>query len=154
MPDAPTRLLRTLDSDWDALRASFDGLPPEELVRPRTLGEWSLKDILAHVSTWEEEALHHLPVILAGSRPPRYASVGGIDAFNARAAERDAALSLDAVLSRFNETHEHLMAFVATIPPEQLASGTRARRRLQLDAYSHYRLHAGAIREWRETTRL
>ena len=27
-------------------------------------GSWSVKDIIAHVTTWEEEALKHLPLIL------------------------------------------------------------------------------------------
>jgi hypothetical protein len=36
------------------------------------MGEWSVKDILAHVTTWEEEALKYLPLILTGGRPPRY----------------------------------------------------------------------------------
>jgi hypothetical protein len=46
---------------------------------------WSVHDILAHVTTWEEEALKHLPLILKRGAPPRYSVVyGGIHAFNAR----------------------------------------------------------------------
>jgi hypothetical protein len=33
---------------------------------------WSIRDILAQVTTWEEEALKHLPLILRGGTPPRY----------------------------------------------------------------------------------
>ena len=47
-------------------------------------GGWSIKDIIAHVTTWEGEALTHLPRILAGEKSPRYSvTYGGIDAFNA-----------------------------------------------------------------------
>ena len=35
-------------------------------------GDWSVCDILAHVTTWEQEALKYLPTILEGSTPPRY----------------------------------------------------------------------------------
>src|SRR5439155_22727255 len=31
--------------------------------------DWSVRDILAHVATREEEALTHLPLILEGGRP-------------------------------------------------------------------------------------
>ena len=59
------------------------------LVAPNVVDDWSVKDILAHVTTWEEEALKHLPLIIAGRTPPRSAAQGGIDAFNARATEDD-----------------------------------------------------------------
>ena len=36
---------------------------------------------MAHVATWEGEAVNALPIIMHGKRPPRY---GGVDGFNAR----------------------------------------------------------------------
>src|SRR5437773_1337186 len=41
-------------------------------MKPGVTGDWSVRDILAHVSTWEEEALTHLPLILEGGTPARY----------------------------------------------------------------------------------
>ena len=53
-----------------------------------------MQDILAHVTTWEEEALRYLPRILEGGTPPRYSTTyGGIDAFNAQMTARKARLS-------------------------------------------------------------
>ena len=61
------------------------GLSDAELMEPGVTGAWSVKDIIPHVTGWEEEALTHLPLILAGGRPPRYSvRYGGIDAFNAQ----------------------------------------------------------------------
>jgi hypothetical protein len=58
-------------------------LSDAQLMEPGVTGDWSVRDILAHVSTWEEEALPHLPLILEGGTPPRYSvRYGGIDAFN------------------------------------------------------------------------
>jgi hypothetical protein len=47
-------------------------------MEPGAIGEWSIKDILAHVTIWEKEALKHLPLIIAGGRPPRYVTYGGM----------------------------------------------------------------------------
>jgi hypothetical protein len=80
-------LLNRLDTAWAALTDSYAGVPDSQLVEPGVVDDWSVKDILAHVTTWEEEALKHLPLIIAGGTPPRYAAQGGIDAFNARATE-------------------------------------------------------------------
>ncbi|HEX8132353.1 MAG TPA: maleylpyruvate isomerase N-terminal domain-containing protein, partial [Actinomycetes bacterium] len=88
------RLLRQLDAAWTALGDSYAGLDDDQLVEPGVVEDWSVKDILAHVTTWEEEALQHLPLIIAGGTPPRYAAQGGLDAFNARATEAGRGRSL------------------------------------------------------------
>ena len=110
-------------------------------------GEWSVKDVLAHVTTWEDEALKHLPTVAGGGRPPRYASTGGIDAFNARTFEAKRRKSLSEVLDELDKTHSRLLGYIAAIPAHQLSP--RFVSRLRLDTYGHYRLHAAAIREWR-----
>ena len=109
------------------------------------------RDILAHVTTWEEEALTHLPLILKGGRPPRYStSYGGIDAFNALMTERKRDLSLPEVRRQVDEVHGRLIDYVRRAPEELFARETRFRRRLRLDAYGHYPKHARAIRAWRD----
>ena len=145
------QLLKRVDRAWQGLLASYAGLSEAELMQPGVTGDWSVKEIIAHVTWWEEEALTHLPVILDGGRPPRYSvQYGGIDAFNALMAERKAGLSLSEVLEARDETHRRLVEFLQTVPESELVRETRFRRRLRLDTYGHYRLHAEAIRAWRE----
>ncbi|MDI3341000.1 MAG: DinB family protein [Sphaerobacter sp.] len=145
------RLRDQIDAAWAALQEPIAGLTDEELLEPGVMGDWSVKDILAHITAWEEEALRHLPVILEGGRPPRYATVyGGIDAFNAQMAPQKRALSLDDVRRQFVATHQRLLTCLERVPPEALVGDTRFRRRLRLDTYGHYPLHARAIRAWRK----
>ena len=93
------RLLKRLDRAWEAFKQSYAGVPDAELLEPGVTGAWSIKDIIAHVTWWEEEALTHLPLILTGGRPPRYSvTYGGIDAFNARMTEKRKDWSLAEVL--------------------------------------------------------
>jgi hypothetical protein len=150
MPRELERLLRQLDAAWTALAASYAGLPEALLVQPGVVDDWSVKDIVAHVTTWEQEALKHLPLIVAGGTPPRYAAQGGIDAFNARATEAGRRLSLAEVLRRRDETHARLVELVRSQPGGTFGGRTRARRRLRLDTYGHYPEHTAAIRAWRE----
>jgi hypothetical protein len=147
--DQVERLLRRLDVAWTAFSESYAGLPAERLVEPGVVDGWSVKDILVHVTTWEGEALHHLPVVIAGGRPPRYAEQGGIDAFNARSTEAGRRRSLDEVLRRHAETHARLVEFIRKQPPGTFGGQTRARRRLRLDTYGHYPEHTAAIQAWR-----
>ena len=144
------QLLHRIETAWTALLDSVDGLSAARLEEPGVLGDWSVKDVLAHVTTWEEETLKYLPVIASGNRTPRYASQGGIDAFNARVSEEKRSLSLAQVRRQLNETHRRLIAFIEKTPDDQFATETRFRRRLRYDTYGHYPEHVEAIREWRK----
>jgi len=146
------QLLQRLDRAWAAFQESYAGLSDAELMESGVTGVWSVRDIIAHVTWWEEEALAHLPLILAGGKPPRYSVThGGIDAFNAKMTEQRKHLSLAEVLARQDEVHHRLVAFVRGAPEEQTAGEARFRRRLRLDTYGHYPKHAAAIRAWRES---
>src|SRR5436189_4707113 len=109
------QLLKRLDTAWTAFKESYAGLPDSRLTESGVVGDWSVKDILAHVTTWEEEALKYLPLIIEGGRPPRYATYGGIDAFNARMAERKRGISLDEVRQHVDETHRRLIDFIRNV---------------------------------------
>jgi hypothetical protein len=144
------QLLRRLDKAWIAFRESYDGLPEARLLEPGVTGTWSVRDLLAHVTTWEEEALKNLPLILKGGKPAPYSvKYGGIDAFNAQMTEQKRHLSLSDVLRQLDETHRRLIDFIQRAPEDQFLTETRFRHRLRLDTYSHYPKHAEAIRKWR-----
>ena len=143
-------LLRRIERAWADLKASYTGLSAEQLTEPGVTEGWSVRDILAHVTTWEEEALKYLPLILEGGTPPRYSvTYGGIDAFNAAMTAQKARWSLPEVLARLDDVHRRLVALVQAAPEAELVRDTRFRRRLRLDTYSHYPKHAEAIRTWR-----
>jgi hypothetical protein len=145
------QLLRRLDEAWTKFRDSYAGLSAADFLEPGVTKAWSVRDIIAHVTTWEEEALRHLPTILDGRRPPRYSvSHGGIDAFNALMTERKRALPLEELFRQQDEVHRRVIRLIGRTPDDQLASETRFRRRLRLDTYRHYLIHAEAIRRWRE----
>ena len=83
--DPTRRVLERLQTAWAAFTVSYAGLSDAQMLAPGVTGAWSVRDIVAHVTTWDEEALRHLPLILRGGTPPRYSVLyGGIDAFNAR----------------------------------------------------------------------
>jgi hypothetical protein len=146
-----SQLINRIDSAWTIFNASYAGLSDAEMMEPGVTGDWSVKDVIAHVTWWEEEALTHLPTILAGEKPQRYSvKYGGINAFNAQMAEQKKDLPLAEVLRWHKDTHRRLLDLVETAPEEHIIRETPFRHRLRLDTYSHYREHTAAIQEWRE----
>lgn len=145
-----TQVLQRLETAWNDFQESYAGLSEAQLLMPGVAGTWSVRDIIAHVTWWEEEALKHLPVIHEGKRPPRYSvTYGGINAFNALMTEQRRRLSVAEVLRQHHEVHARLVEYVRGAPPELFVRETPFRRRLRLDTYGHYPLHAKAIRQWR-----
>ena len=119
------------------------------MLEPGVTGSWSVKDVIAHVTTWEEEALKHLPIILTGGKPPRYSVThGGIDAFNAATTEQKRDFEVAEVLRQRDAVHHRLIEFIESMPEDHLSSDSRFRRRLRADT-SHYPIHAKAISNWR-----
>jgi len=145
------QVLLKLEKAWNAFCESYAGLRSEQMLLPGVMEDWSVKDLIAHVSWWEEEALKHLPHILQGKRPPRYSLLyGGIDAFNAQMTALKRTLTLEEVLHQAVETHRRLVNYLATVPDDVFAHETRFRRRLRLDTYGHYPIHTAAIWSWRD----
>jgi hypothetical protein len=143
--------LKKIGTAWTGLEESYAGLTETQLLEPSVVGEWSVKDILAHLTTWEQEALKYLPVVLAGSRPPRYSTqYGGLDAFNALISEQKRGLSLAEVRRQQAESHKQLIEYLQAAPVEPFEKPTPFRHRLKLETYGHYNLHAKMIRDWRE----
>lgn len=144
------QVIARLDTAWREFEESYAGLTEVQLLTPGVTGNWSVRDIIAHVTWWEEEALKHLPLVREGGRPTRYSvKYGGINAFNAQMTAQRSTLSLAEVFQQQRDVHARLIAYVRAAPAELYARETRFRRRLRLDTYSHYPIHARAIRNWR-----
>ena len=144
------QVLKRLHAAWADFEDSYAGLTTAQLLLAGVTGRWSVRDLIAHVTWWEEEALEHLPLVRAGGRPPRYSvRYGGIDAFNALRTEHRKHLSLDEVLAQHHAVHARLIDYVRHAPAELFTRETRFRRRLRLDTYGHYPIHTRGIRAWR-----
>jgi len=144
------QLLRRMEKAWRAFQDSYAGLSDSQLMEPGVTKAWSVRDILVHVTSWEQETLKHLPLILKGGRPPLYsATYGGIHAFNAQMTARKMYLPLSEVLREQSSTHSQVVAFIGSTPEDRIRNDTRFRRRLRLDTYGHYPKHTDAIRIWR-----
>ena len=147
------QLLRRMEKAWQVFQDTYAGLSDSQMMESGVTKAWSVRDILVHVTSWEQETLKHLPLILKGGRPPLYSTTyGGISAFNAQITALKKHLSLSEVLREQSSTHSRVVAFIESTPEDKIRNDTRFRRRLRLDTYGHYPKHAEAIRNWRVHT--
>jgi hypothetical protein len=115
--------LETLAGGHDEVHRLLEGIPDATLVAPATIGggEWSAKDLLGHLTTWEEIALVTMDEWRRSERPSIMDTfaVDGTDDLNAREVQRKAPTSLDDVRRRFREVHEQVVASIAEMSDDE-----------------------------------
>lgn len=74
-----TEQLQTFQQKFDALIATAEKYPPELQIEPGVTGEWSAREVLAHINGWIVEAQRRFPRYAKGTGNIDY----NIDVFNA-----------------------------------------------------------------------
>ena len=68
-PTTKAQLLSEMAKEHEALERFFETLGPGEVVRPGAVGQWSAKDVLAHLTAWEQLVLGWYQAGLRGETP-------------------------------------------------------------------------------------
>jgi hypothetical protein len=92
-------LLALLEDSHERVVEAIQGLSPEEMVEPGAMDDWSVKDILAHLTRWEAEVIKLLWQARQGMRPTSLLNQShSVDEVNARWREEDQARPLERIL--------------------------------------------------------
>lgn len=101
-----------------ALQA-IEGFPETALETPGACGAWSVKDIIAHLASYEEVLIDILSGF-AGRHPTpaldSFIELGG--SFNDTEVEKRKGRSMREVLDEFNDAHAQVMSLAERISPE------------------------------------
>jgi hypothetical protein len=84
-----SELLAELDHEWANIERIYAGFSEADMITPGVQGEWSIKDILVHLSAWEKYLLDRLGYVMTGQLPqyPTMASWDDVHRFNAQVYE-------------------------------------------------------------------
>jgi hypothetical protein len=119
----PEEALETVARCHRDVRSLLAGISVEELEEPATIGggEWSAKDLVGHLTTWEEIALTSLEEWRRGERPAieDTFAVAGSDALNADEVARKSVASAPELLRQFDEVHQQLAENLRGITSEE-----------------------------------
>ena len=117
-----------LEAGRARLDALLTSLSDEQLSRPATIGggDWSAKDLIGHVATWEEMALEALKGWREGTTPwfdqEPYVGPGSTDRINAATIERKSSLSLRQIRMSAEQTHRQLVSSIQALTDEEWSS--------------------------------
>jgi hypothetical protein len=123
----PELLHSRIHEEWEALAAVVSALDEGHIVR-RDEGEWSVKDILAHIAAWEKFLITNqflgIPAADALCVAPEVLERAGEDEVNAILFERSRDRSLTDIQFDWYETHRWLMSELAKLVEAQLKMET------------------------------
>ncbi len=152
-------VMRTARSKWEALLAEVG---ETRLTEPGVEGDWSLKDIIAHITYFETWAADNVIAIRRGEPRPQAEYQGlEMDEENARIYERLRAKPLAQVLQESQVSFQRSIEAVQGLRDEDLYDPkfTRAAGAdwtvfdlIEGDTFEHYNDHSTSVRAWLDRT--
>jgi hypothetical protein len=144
--------IRRLASSRESTLALVARLPEHEILRPRTLDRWSVKDVLAHLLSCDEETVRRFRLIARGQAARiQWFDMAYADRFNARTVARARRLGLPTVLARMARVRADLIRRFERLPTGTLRDPSHEYTVVQwlpAPGWSHEQDHLSEISAW------
>jgi uncharacterized damage-inducible protein DinB/predicted RNase H-like HicB family nuclease len=148
-------LLARLAAERSGLLEQLIGLDERALTEVLAVGDWTVKEVLAHIAAWDRWVLREMKRMLRGEAPD-ITTAQNEDAFNAANVPAWRNRALEEVLAELQEARATWVAWLETLPVEEFFR----RRSFQGDNWAfpgwlkvywrHDAEHAAQIATWRE----
>ncbi len=117
-PATKARLVQDIKTWHKKLEKRIAGFSREDMLRTKTVGEWSIKDMMAHVTAWEIYFLERYSEGLAGKKidMPDWSKPGTVDAINRHIFEKNRSRDLNNIMKDFSATYQQILSIVESIP--------------------------------------
>ena len=149
-------LTDALEAARAKLDAALDGLSAEELTALGPVGDWSVKDLLAHVTAWDVDLLTNLGKVKRGLKPGRTQWNKALiqaqnEAWHTELRDRP----LERVLADYDGVHAQVLKAVQGLSDQELESpadwlGGKPLYQYFVDhIVTHEDEHGAELAEWR-----
>ena len=146
-------------------RARFEGtlakLSEAQMLIPGVIEGWTVKDLLAHITVWEQRMVHWLAETVRGKEPqmlPPGMTWDDLDEWNEQTYQKHRAHPLDMVLTDFALSYPQALEAAQEISEEDLIDPHRFSWRkgeplwvmVAANTFWHYKEHDESIKSWHE----
>ena len=143
-------LIADLQRERDALFAMLDTVEPDSLTTPGLVGEWSGRELIAHLGYWTGHATEVIHLLEIGRIADDDLGGQTVDEVNATVARIASETPLATVRKREAASVEALVERLRTLEDVQLSEvlpdGATLDRGIREDASDHYHEHAEELR--------
>jgi len=136
-----------------SMLALVAGIPKDEVLRPRMLDKWSVKDVLGHLLSCDEETLRRFRLIERGrgDRIAWFESMAFADRFNARTVARTRRYGLAELRRRMARARAELIERMRRLPAGAFRDPSHAYPLVEwfpVSGWTHEQQHLGEVRSW------
>lgn len=157
-PPDKNALMAVIVRERSNLKDLITPLSEFQMMEAGVEGEWSIKDILAHIAAWERLAHDRLQAALTGNplKFPLITSDAHVEQFNAEIFQSNLDKPLPEVWAEFEEAHIRLIALIEELPSDALhqslpfdwAGKLTYQLVISSNTHWHYIEHADSIEHW------
>jgi hypothetical protein len=141
--------LKEVSDGFDKLLAAVEGLD-DRAMTTKFYGDWTVKDILAHIAGWHHTMTDAMERMTRGEKPtPEGVDYSDSDAWNARFASAMAPQSPATVVADLRQSFANYLRAAQAVPEDRYGEGKTVNRLLEGSGSGHYREHLPAIQEFR-----
>jgi hypothetical protein len=155
MAEQPNKaeLLNSMHTGYTVFETLLAPLNQEQMTKSGVNGEWSVKDILAHLTSWHRHLLHLIEVTKRGKEPSDIPSGLTEEQINKQFYQQNKHLPLGTVLENFRSTYRQVDDWVNALSEEDLRKSPWPGSAplagfVAGNTYEHYEEHARPIQEW------
>lgn len=146
------RVTAQVEEEFGKLLKAVEGLDDKAMSRA-FYGEWSVKDILAHIAGWQRSMTESMERMARGEKPtPEGVDYSDADAWNARFSGAMKAQSGETILADLRQSFANYVRAAKAIPEDRFGEGKTINRLLEASGWGHYREHRPAIEEYRKSS--
>jgi hypothetical protein len=151
-------IIHALQDSRAAFMAAIDGLSDESMLLPEVVGEWSVRDLLVHLTLWEAGLVTLLFYVKEGRKPPPDDNPSEtMDQRNARWHAENKDRPLDRARADFAAVREQTLRRVRALTQADFDRADKLpwledaplSEWIANDTYGHEAEHMQQIREWR-----
>jgi len=127
-PTSKHDLLEAIERERGKLDAVLATLTPEQMIEPGVVGEWSVKDVMAHLAEWERMALGWYRAGLRGEAPEVPApgfKWNQTPQLNLAIFEKHRDRPLEEVVAWFRSSREEILGVIESLSEEDLFTAGR-----------------------------
>jgi hypothetical protein len=115
--------MQQLNSEYEAWETLLAEIGEDRMEEPGVAGEWSIKDVVAHLTAWRRRTVGRLEAAARGQPEPAHewpADLRDDDEINAWFHARDRDKSVPEVLSEARRVFQQLVSAVEKLPEDVL----------------------------------
>lgn len=151
-------LIQRIETEWARLQSSLDGLSEEQLHTPGVVGDWSIKDILAHITAWQTRLITAMFKAEKGFQPETTGGGAAVDKLNEKFYREMKDRPFDQVWDDLDASYHQLLRRLENWSDKDLFDAKRFKwmrgepfeRYIAGDSYEHYAEHAAQIEAWKK----